>query len=276
MKISRVRHVIITSIIFLIIILIIVTVYNNMLEEIEKDTKEMVNRVIATEDIMPGDMITVDNVTVKQVQNIVGTQNLVYRLYKNEACWESVDDTNAYMNGEIKLSYPTDDRWADGKIATSKIYKGEMIVADDLRLSETIAAGKERIYSIPFDSLATGGYNVNVGDKVDICLLYNANDKSIKDYQELEENKVIDIVLAKKEIMDIRDESGNSKKDNSAVVPGYICFKLSYDEINKIELAKRQGKVFVGIVDVYSGDPHEETFMLGETLPTFETKDVNP
>ena len=64
-------------------------------------------------------------------------------------------------------------------------------------------------------------------------------------------------------------ESGNSKLTNSAVVPGYICFKLSYDEINKIELAKRQGEVFVGIVDVYSGDAHAETFMAGTTLPSF-------
>ena len=142
-------------------------------------------------------------------------------------------------------------------------------MAKDLSLAEDFAIDNERIYSIPFDSLTTGGYNVNVGDKVDICVLYNDNDKTIKDYQTLEKNKVIDIVLAKKEIMDIRDEAGNSKINNSAVVPGYICFKLSYDEINKIELAKRQGEVFVGIVDVYSGDPHNETFMAGSTLPTF-------
>ena len=82
--------------------------------------------------------------------------------------------------------------------------------------------------------------------------------------------------MAKKEIADIRDEAGNSQINNAAVVPGYICFKLSYDEINKIELAKRQGKVFVGIVDTYIEDPHTETFMEGIKLPTFEDVTVQP
>lgn len=274
MKISRVRHVVITSIIFLIIILIIVMVYNNQLNAIKQDTKEMVNRVVATCDILPGEMITEDKVTLRQVQDVVETDNLVYRLKKNDSIWESVDKTTEYTNqllaGKIKSTYPADDMWAIGKTARAKIYKGEMIVAEDLSLAEDIAVENERIYNIPFNSLTTGGYNVNVGDKVDICVLYGDNEKVIKDYQNLEENKVIDIVLAKKEIMDIRDEAGNSKIKNPAVVPGYICFKLSYDEINKIEVAKRQGEVFVGIVDVYSGDPHLETFMPGATFPTFE------
>lgn len=280
MKISRVRHVVITCIIFLIIIALIITVYNNRLEAIAKNTEEYVNRVIATEDITPGTIITENNVKLVQIQDVIKTEGLVYRLNQMDQERETVDKTNEYRNmllaGKITPSASSDDRWAIGKTAINKIRKGELVAIDDLRLPEDMTSDDERIYSISFDSSTTGGYNVKVGDKVDICVLYNDNLKAIKEYQDLEQNKVIDIVLAKKEVSDIRDEAGNSQIDNAAVVPGYICFKLSYDEINKIELAKRQGKVFVGIVDTYIDDPHAETFMEGITLPTFERDTVQP
>ena len=280
MKISRVRHVVITCIIFLIIIALIITVYNNRLEAIAKNTEEYVNRVIATEDITPGTMITEDKVKLVQIQDVVKTDGLVYRLNQMDQERETVDKTNEYKNmllsGKINPSASSDDRWAIGKTAVNKIHKGELIVVDDLRLPEDMTSSNERIYNISFDSSTTGGYNVRVGDKVDICVLYNDNEKTIKEYQDLEKNKVIDIVLAKKEVADIRDEAGNSQLDNAAVVPGYICFKLSYDEINKIELAKRQGKVFVGITETYIDDAHEETFMEGITLPTFENATAQP
>ena len=271
---------VITCIIFLIIIALIITVYNNRLEAIAKNTEEYVNRVIATEDIAPGTIITENNVKLVQIQDVVKTDGLVYRLNQMDQERETVDKTNEYrnmlLNGKINPSASSDDRWAIGKTAVNKIRKGELVVTDDLRLPEDMTSSNERIYSISFDSSTTGGYNVRVGDKVDICLLYNDNAKAIKEYQDLEQNKVIDIVLAKKEITDIRDEAGNSQLDNAAVVPGYICFKLSYDEINKIELAKRQGKVFAGIVETYIDDPHTETFMEGVTLPTFEDVTVQP
>ncbi len=280
MKISRVRHVVITCIIFLIIIALIITVYNNRLEAIAKNTEEYVNRVVATEDINPGTLITENNVKLVQIQDVVKTDGLVYRLNQMDQERETVDKTNEYkkmlIDGKISPSASSDDKWAIGKTAVNKIRKGELVVTDDLRLPEEMTSSNERIYNISFDSSTTGGYNVRVGDKVDICLLYNDNAKAIKEYQDLEQNKVIDIVLAKKEIADIRDEAGNSQINNAAVVPGYICFKLSYDEINKIELAKRQGKVFVGIVDTYIEDPHTETFMKGIKLPTFEDVTVQP
>lgn len=274
MKISRVRHVVITCIIFLIIIALIITVYNNRLEAIARNTEAYVNRVVATEDITPGTVITEKNVKLVQIQDVVKADGLAYRLNQMDQQRETVDATNEYQNmlldGKISPSASSDDKWVVGKTAVNKIRKGELIVVDDLRLPEDMTMGNERIYSISFDSSSTGGYNVRVGDKIDICLLYNDNEKAIKEYQNLEKNKTIDIVLAKKEIIDIRDEAGNSQLNNSAVVPGYICFKLTYDEINKIELAKRQGKVFAGIVETYLDDAHVETFMEGIELPKFE------
>lgn len=276
MKISRVKHVLLTCIIFLIVIAILISVFSSQINELKETTGELVHRVIATQDIAPGEPITEKNVTVKQVPKILNVDNLVYRLKQADLTWESVDKTNEYItkikNGETaRVERPNDDLWAVGKIAATKIHKGEMIVADDLKLPDEIATDDKREYSIPFDSLSTGGYNVKVGNKVDICVLYGSNTKTIQEYQKLEDNKVIDIVLAKKEIMDIRDEAGNSKRTNpqANIVPGYICFNLTYDEINKIELAKKQGNVFVGIVDIYPGDPHVETFMVGETFPSF-------
>lgn len=276
MKISRVRHVVITCIVFLIIIAIIITVYNNRLEAIARNTEAYVNRVVATEDITPGTVITDKNVKLVQIQDVVKADGLVYRLNQRDQERETVDDTNEYknmlLNGKISPSASSDDRWAIGKTAVSAIRKGELLIVDDLRLPEDMTSSNERIYNIAFDSSSTGGYKVRVGDKIDICLLYNGNEKTVKEYQDLEKNKAIDIVLAKKEVIDIRDEAGNSQLNNSAVVPGYMCFKLTYDEINKIELAKRQGKVFAGIVETYLDDAHVETFMEGVELPTFEVK----
>lgn len=281
MKISRIRHVLITSIIFLCVIGVIIKIYSSKLDAIANETEEEVYRVIAKEDILPGEQITRENVDIKIVHNLVKVNNLVYRLNETDEVWDTVVATNEYnnmikakqeANEKVQRYYPTDDRWAIGKIATSKIYKGEMLVSDDLKLPEEISLYNERIYSIPFDSLTTGGYNVKVGKEVDICLLYGEADE----YQNLEKNKVIDIVLAKKKITDIRDEAGNSQINNPAVVPGYICFKLTYDEINKVELAKKQGKLFVGIPQSYINDPHSETFMAGAKLPTFDMPVANP
>ena len=162
----------------------------------------MVHRVVATEDIEPGVKITDQNVTLVQVQDILEVDNLVYRIDLTDPIWESVDLTMEYGNqrnqGGLVPNYPRDNRWAKDKVSSSKIYKGEMLIADKLTLPEDIATDDERIYNIPFDSLTTGGYNIDIGRKVDICVLYNDNAKGIKEYQDLDKNKVIDIVLAKK------------------------------------------------------------------------------
>ena len=83
-------------------------------------------------------------------------------------------------------------------------------------------------------------------------------------------NKAIDIVLAGKRISDIRDESGNSAKNINGVVPGYVCFNLTYEEINKIEIAKRQGTLFLGNAEnYYKVGSQADTFMPGAAMPNF-------
>ena len=120
-----------------------------------------------------------------------------------------------------------------------------------------------RLYSVPLDSGSTGGYNVNVQEEVDICVLYSTDKDTIRQYQTLPANKTIDVVLAKKKIEDIRNESGHSTMNTEGVVPGYVCFRLTYDEINKLEMAKRQGSLFIGKVGEYYSGEQAETFMTG-------------
>lgn len=271
MKISRVRHVVITSIIFLIIIAIIVAVYNSMLTAIKSNTEEMVYRIVAKRDIEPGDKITSDNVERVQMQNVLNAQNMVYRLSQADRYVESVEDSLSKDTSISQIS-KEDNLWAIGKIAKEKIYKGEVLLADKLVLSEDMVGDETRLYAIPFESSTTGGYNISLGEKVDICVLYTDNDKTIAEYQKLPDNKAIDIVLSGKQIADIRDESGNSRKnvDGAAVVPGYVCFNLSYEEINKIEIAKRQGTLFIGSAENYYKEGIQtETFMVDATMPTF-------
>lgn len=267
MKISRIRHVVITSIIFLIIIAVIVGVYNSMLTAIKNNTEEMVYRVVATRDIEPGEKITLENVEKRQLQNVLRVDGTIYRLNQNDDNVESVED---YKKGSKRKK--EDDLWAIGKVAKEKIYQGEALISRNLVLSENMVGEETRLYAVPFTSETTGGYNIKLGEKVDICVLYEDDEKTIAEYQNLPNNKAIDIVLAGKQIADIRDESGNSRKEQTgvAVVPGYVCFNLSYEEINKLEIAKRQGTLFIGSAEnYYKENSQAETFMTGSTMPTF-------
>ncbi len=263
MKISRIKHVIITSIIFLVIIAIIVSVYNSMLQAMRRNTQEMVYRVVAREDIAPGETITDKNVERVQVQNILRADSLIYRLREQDTNAEQVDSKEGQ-------GVPT-DLWAIGKVATEKIYKGEMLLNKKLSLRENMTGDDTRLYAIPFDSQNTNGYNVELGDVLDICVVYSDDDRTIDEYQKLPANKVIDIVLAGKTVADIRDESGNSRKyQGLEVVPGYLCFNLTYEEINKVEVAKRQGTLFVGNPEKYYKEGSQaETFMVNASMPQF-------
>ena len=263
MKISRIKHVIITSIIFLVIIAVIVGIYTSMLQAMQRNTQELVYRVVAKEDIAPGETITDKNVEKVQVQNILRADGLIYRLYENDINSERVDDKPG-------TSVDT-DLWAVNKIATEKIYKGEMLLNKKLALPQNVTGDDTRLYAIPFDSQNTNGYNVELGDVVDICVVYDDDSRTISEYQNLPDNKAIDIVLAGKSIADIRDESGNSRKTQGlSVVPGYLCFNLTYEEINKIEVAKRQGTLFVGNPEKYYKEGSQtETFMVSAEMPQF-------
>lgn len=271
MRMSRVKDIVVTSIIFLVIIAVIVGVYSSTLATIKSNTEEMVYRVIAKTDIKPGDRITSENVERVQIQNVLRADGMIYRLSQADVHVESVADA-ANSDSSISMIQSEDDLWAIGKVANEKIYKGEVLLNSKLVKEENRVGDETRLYAIPFESSNTGGYNIDVGERVDICLLYDDNEKTIAEYQRLPDNKVIDIVLAGKQIADIRDESGNSRKsvDGAAVVPGYVCFNLTYEEINKVEVARRQGTLFIGNTEnYYKEGTQDSTFMLEAAMPTF-------
>jgi len=292
LKISRVKHVIITSIIFLIIIGIIVFAFASTIDMMKKDVGTKYNRVIATEDIEQGKVINAGNVTLVQVEGAFSEDNMVYRLKKDDLTRNLAEETpdNETVQAiklkeakeekltdeeKILITPAEDERWVIGKVAKEKIYKGEPIIEDKIVLAEDMVTDETRLYAIPFESSNTGGYNIALNEKVDICVLYSNNYKTIAEYQNLPQNKVIDIVLAGKKIADIRDASGNSRKRQSknsqqAVVPGYICFNLTYEEINKLEVAKRQGTLFIGNPENnYKDGTQSETFMSEAQMPSF-------
>jgi len=259
----------ITSIIFLVIIAIIVLAYSSMLNAIKSNTEEMVYRIVAKTDIEPGTEITPDNVERVMMQNVLKAENMIYRLNQGDYHVESVEDANS-GDETISTIKKEDGLWAVGKVANERIYKGEVLLAKKLILKEDKVGEETRLYAIPFDSSTTGAYNIDLGEKVDICLLYSGDERTISDYQNLPANKLIDIVLAGRQIADIRDESGNSRKNGVAVVPGYICFNLTYEEINKLEIAKRQGTLFIGSAENYYAEGAQaETFMPNAQLPNF-------
>jgi len=267
MKISRMRHVLITSIIFLVIIACLVGFGMSYITSLRNNTEEFVYRVIAKRDIEPGEEITADNVERVQIQNVLNANGMIYRLSQEDQHVESVDDA---QSKDASVAFKEDGLWAIGKIAKDRIYKGEVLLADNLIMSENYVSEETRLYAIPFGSSTTGAYNITLGEKVDICILYNGDDRSISTYQNLPNNKVIDIVLAGKQIADIRDESGNSVKYMAGVVPGYLCFNLTYEEINTIEIAKRQGTLFIGSAENYYPEGTQaNTFMPNFQAPTF-------
>jgi len=146
-----------------------------------------------------------------------------------------------------------------------------MLLNKKLALAKDMTTDDTRLYAIPFDSENTNGYNVELGDVLDICIVYSDDSRTIDDYQKLPDNKVIDVVLVGKTVADIRDEAGNSRKAQGLeVMPGYLCFNLTYEEINKVELAKRQGTLFVGNPEKYYKEgSQEETFMVNAKMPEF-------
>ena len=275
MKISRIKHVLITSIIFLIIIGIMLAVFNSYTEMVTKNTASSVYRVVAKEDIEAGEVITTKNVDRVVSLASITDGKMIYRLNQGDIKRELVEEDEKLQESIASgnsASAPSDNLWAIGKVANTKIYKGQALTADSLSLRTNVVPAETRLYSIPFDSETTGGYNISNDEKVDICILYNDDEREISEYQKLPSNKVIDIVLAEKKIADIRDESGNSAigKGENVVVPGYVCFNLTYEEINKVELAKRQGTLFIGKPGYhYKTGSQATTFMLDAAMPNF-------
>ena len=166
MKISRIRHVVITSIIFLCIIAVIVLVYNSTLTAIRNNTQDVVYRVVATKDIEPGEEITSENVERVQIQNVIHADGMIYKL-------NQVDSHGQFVEEEKNNDTNTDESlWAIGKVAKDKIYKGEILLAKNIVLKQDVVSNDTRLYAIPFESATTGGYNITLGEVVDICVFF--------------------------------------------------------------------------------------------------------
>lgn len=250
MKISKVKHVIITSIIFLLLIAALVWYYQTELDKIPDGAKDKKKVVVAITDIKPGTQITENN------------YNRYVQLQEKVSLGEMKDEVTKLED-------------IVGKVAIDTIYTNQTVLARNVKPTSEVYAKGERLYTIPFDSATTGGYNIKNNELVDICISYNdfSFEKPNTYQPNLDPNKKIDIVLAKKRIVDIRDESGNTITTNEAVVPGYVCFRLTYDEINKLEVAKKQGTLFIGKVGYYQAvDAFEETFMKGTDFNKFNLK----
>ena len=74
------------------------------------------------------------------------------------------------LEGKVGRAYPRDNKWAIGKIASSKIYKGEMLIADVLKNGEEIVAkidGKEYSAEQLYEELkGQYGYSVLMNSKI--------------------------------------------------------------------------------------------------------------
>ena len=130
-KISRVRHVLITSIIFVLIIIVMGFLWDKQVKDLEKDAGDEVHRVEALVDIKPGTEITSDMMEQVKVRNAVdGVKDYAYREYAE-------DYTSEDANGEPAMQ--NDDKWVVGKVTTEHIYKGEWINTKRLKLAKLLS-----------------------------------------------------------------------------------------------------------------------------------------
>jgi len=268
-KKSTLKTILLISIIFLAIIAIIIAFYNNRIKALQEQTERMVIRIEAKTDIEPGTIITENEVRKVQVQDVLKIDDLLYKLQRNEP----VDEEGNQLSEDQLKNWEDDGRWAIGKRANQKIYEGEFVSASKLLTEDEYYDFNERLYAVPFSSDTTGGYNISRGEYVDIVVRYKADMKSSNPtinaiYDSLEPNQLTDIVFAKRRIEDIRDETGVSVMQNSATKPGYLCFKLTYEEINKLEWARECGTIYIGKSEKYASEPYPETFMRGIELPS--------
>lgn len=278
MKISRIKHVLLTSIIFLLVIAALVWYYQNQLNETSDIAESKRVRAVALTDILPGTEITADNYS----KYIAFKEKVSLGDYKDEIFVKIEEDftaeelKSAFAGG--KYDEKVEQRRALSSImgvVVDPIYANSTVLSRSIKPTTDVYANGERLYTISFDSSTTGGYNIKNNELVDICIRYNdfSLEKPNQYQPDLDFNKKIDVVLAKRRIVDIRDESGNTITKNDAVKPGYVCFRLTYDEINKLEIAKKQGTLFIGKVGYYQAkDAFEETFMKGTDFNKFNLK----
>lgn len=128
---STKKAIIITSIIFCVIIVMLVSLWRSEIELLQSNIKENVYRVVATKDIEVGETITFDNVQRIVVQDVLEIEGTVYRLNKEDESREYVKDFIS-EDDFIPTIRKEDERWAIGKIAKEKIYKGEILLIQRL------------------------------------------------------------------------------------------------------------------------------------------------
>ena len=141
MKISRVRHILITSIIFLIIIACLCVVHDLQMQIIKEECGEKLYRVIATENIDVGELITEENVEEIVIYDSVDVRGSIYRLMEFDNHVESFDETLRLheRNGNDDIIVESkDDLWALGKVAKEKIYKGEILLNQRLEIKSDV------------------------------------------------------------------------------------------------------------------------------------------
>ena len=144
MKISKIKHVVVTSIVFLCIIACIVAVYNSCIEMLMKEKNgDYVYRVVATKDIEIGELITFNNVERVELPDVKKITNLgrIYKLQESDNHVESVQETlynleKAKEIGETINMRKDDGLWAIGKVAKEKIYEGEILIAQRIGLED--------------------------------------------------------------------------------------------------------------------------------------------
>lgn len=125
------RAVIITSIIFCVIIVMLVSLWSSEVELLQSNIKEEVYRVVATRDIEPGEVITFNNVERVIIQNVLEIEGMVYRLNKEDKYVETVRNSRSEHDFIPAIS-EKDGRWAIGRKAKEKIYKGEILLIQRL------------------------------------------------------------------------------------------------------------------------------------------------
>jgi len=282
LKKSTLKAILATSIVFLAVIGIVVFILGNKIDKLENETENKVYRVVAKTTIKPGEPISEDNVKRVLIQDVVKVEDLAYKLAPYETDKDGnifyINETGNKVTSANELNeVKNDGRYVFGKIATQTIYENELVSSSRLATKDEYYDYNERLYAVPFDAETTGGYNVAKGEYVDIAVRYktdiNLNDAKLnstvrKIYDSLKPNQITDVVLAKRLIEDIRDEAGESIATNSATKPGFICFRLTYDEINKLEWARECGTIYIGKSRDYSEEAFAETFMQGIELPS--------
>ena len=206
LKVSHIKHIIIVSMIYNLIIIGLVWYYSSYAANIEK--ADLVSVVATARDISQG--------------TVIGQEDVVlHKIYSADVHPQAVKDLKDVL----------------GKRAVDRFLAGETVLSSKILPEDKWFNDLSRLYAVRVDADSTGGYDVKRYEDIDICVEYSTPSA---DY------KLVDVVLAKRKVMDIRNESGTSIQYDSTIKPGFLVFQLTYEEINLVKQAQKQGKLFIG------------------------------